>query len=241
MATSRKPLSKTTTSKQQPDKAPTFEDKFGNVGENAAPDNPSHLMPGGIGQTYTTNEPTDQPAVDDLDPEELAARGYPNPEETPQESMSSTRETGTYMEQVGSRVQGAHEALTDKLDTIGVESKNAEAIKQSMEADEVSDYGALPGAPKDGIVLGPDEPLRVDGEHNGNYVVLKKAVYRAQRRFRTKRWSFSLLFHAGQQIPVSQLRAVEQPAGTEPSSTEETKDPSTPVEDKTGNGDQEVK
>ncbi len=194
---------------------PTFEERFGTMGENAAPDNPLHLMPGATanGGNYITNDRKDDgPMVDDLEADEKAARGYPDPEITPKESMSSTRDNGSYMEQVEGRLSNAHDALTDKLDSISEKKQQEElvAAASTKNADDV-DWSALPGAPKDGIIIGPDQPLKVTGTQHGNTVVVDQNVYRAVQRFRTKRWSFNLLHYKGQQVPVQSLVKVNDP------------------------------
>lgn len=78
---------------------------------------------------------------------------------------------------------------------------------------EPSDYGALPGAPKGpSLVLGPDEPLRVDGEvsPDGTYIRLNKAVYRAKLPMGSKRWAFMLVYPMNAQIPVSIVQPINQ-------------------------------
>lgn len=66
----------------------------------------------------------------------------------------------------------------------------------------------LPGAPKDGIVLGPNENMRVDGEpsSDGTHIVLSKAVYRAFLPMGSKRWAFTLEHPNGAHIPMSVVR-----------------------------------
>lgn len=115
-----------------------------------------------------------------------------------------------------------HKALDEKLHEI----QNTAQVQHDMTQDEeeISDFGALPNAPKgEVIVLGPDEPLRVSGEVQGNVIVLDKAVYRAKRPFRSLRWTFQLMYPAGHTVPTHVARRMEEPKGTEPQSTEETK------------------
>lgn len=193
------------------------------VGENAAPDTEDHLMPspqangGGIVSDDPQDVEPEQPSET-----ELAEQGYPNPEETPDEGMSSTRQEETGMQHAERKMERAHAMMDDKLHSIGENYAAQEALL--AEGDDV-DFANLPNAPKGDnvMVLGPDEPLRVSGEENGGVIVLDKAVYRAHRPFRSLRWAFTLEFPIGAEVPVSRVRTVPVPEGTEPSSTEETK------------------
>lgn len=192
------------------------------VGENAAPDNPEHLMPGSSGSFQHSVEDKETEATDDLTPDEMERAGYPDPEQTPLEGMASTREAGPMMSQVANLVANAHKMLDDKLDSIGQQHAERERLAEESEANNV-DYQNLSNAPKgdDVLVLGPDEPLRVSGENDGTTITLDKNVYRARQPFRTKRWTFTLVYPKGMQIPASQIAKVQQPKGTEPKTTEE--------------------
>jgi hypothetical protein len=69
---------------------------------------------------------------------------------------------------------------------------------------EKVDYANLPGAPKDSIVLGPEEPLWVDAEDAGDgaNIRLNRSVHRAFRPMGSKRrWGFLLEYNKGALIP----------------------------------------
>jgi len=198
-----------------------------NVGENAAPDNPSHLMPSvqANGGGASTDDPKERDLGPDLSPTELADLGYPNPETTPDEGMKSTRQGDeTSVEAARRNVSLAHKVLDDKLDSISAEHENRKTLLEMSVAEEV-DYANLPNAPKgDVLILGPDEPLRVSGDEQGGVIVLDKPVYRARRPFRSLRWTFTLEYSAGSHLPVSKVRSVPKPINKpEESGTEETK------------------
>lgn len=65
-----------------------------------------------------------------------------------------------------------------------------------------------PGQPKDGIVLGPDDPLRVEGKVIGNEVHLTKPVYRANQPSNSHRWMFYQLYGRGAVVPKSMVETV---------------------------------
>lgn len=112
--------------------------------------------------------------------------------------------------QIQAEVDAAKDALDQKLHEKEDEAKTiAETTK---DPDQIDDYAALPSAPKDGIVLGPDEPLRVEGEEHDNFIHLTKPVYRAFRPFRTKRWQFRLEYSAHQIIPLSVVKRSQEAA-----------------------------
>jgi hypothetical protein len=197
------------------------------AGENGAPGDPSHLMPGSSGSyEQSIGEPRDDKGnIDDLSPERMAESGYPDPETTPEESQISTRNEGTATEQVEKRVDHAHRMLDEKLDSI--RTQNETAIRVRSDEEGFSDFAELPNAPKgkDVLILGPDEPLRVSGEEDGGQIILDKTIYRAVRPFRTKRWSFTLVHPKGAAIPSSQIRKVQEPVPVpEETGTPETKD-----------------
>jgi hypothetical protein len=186
------------------------------MGENGAPGTPDHLMPspqasGVVG----TVEEKDQPEVDDLTDAEKAEHGYPNPDETDEQSMSSTRKSGSVVNQTATKVETGHIALDHKLDEISAATETAKLITE----DEPSDYAKLPGAPKGAVlVLGPEDPLKVSGEQQGGVIVLDKAVWRAHRPFRSQRWAFRLEYPLGHHLPMSVVQQVPVPvdAGDEP-------------------------
>lgn len=85
-------------------------------------------------------------------------------------------------------------------------------LSDNGDVDPDTDWGSLPGAPTDGgIVLGPDEPIRIDGELDqyGTSVTLNKAVYRAHRPMGSKRWAFTLVYPKGHQIPQSMVQRMQ--------------------------------
>jgi len=72
---------------------------------------------------------------------------------------------------------------------------------------EEQDWANIPGAP-DGLVLGPNQNMSVDGEPSadGTHIVLSRAVYRAFLPMGSKRWAFVLEHPASAQIPMSIVR-----------------------------------
>lgn len=66
------------------------------------------------------------------------------------------------------------------------------------------------GAPKNGIVLGPNDPIRVRGVRVGNEVVLTVPVYRAVKPANTSRWSFVVVYHVGSRVHVKDVASVEE-------------------------------
>jgi len=220
-------LQKASPKRREDEKKSDWEEggQYASVGENAAPDTPEHVMPSpqANGGGFVSDESNkDYTPEDKLTPTELAGSGYPNPEETPAEGVNSMREGETGVEHAQRQIELAHDMFEVKLHSI---QDNA-ATRERMLADgEDVDYANLPNAPKGSnvLVLGPDEPLRVSGHENGGVIVLDKTVYRAHRPFRSLRWTFTLEYPFGAEVPVSKVRTVPVPEGKEPSSTEETK------------------
>lgn len=62
----------------------------------------------------------------------------------------------------------------------------------------------LEGVP-DGIILGPDDPLRIEAEDHGIIVIVKRDVYRMTYPRRSKRPSYILLYPRGSQVLKSTL------------------------------------
>lgn len=225
-------LQKNPTPSPKPREEPTEYEKNGAVsmGENGAPGEPSHLMPSpqANGGNLSHQEEKDLPAVDDLSEEELHDRGYPNPDQTQDSDLKSMRTNEDMVAQVQGRIEKSHKMLEEKLDSIQEQARQEEEL--ATQHDDDVDYPNLPNAPKgDVLVLGPNEPLRVSGDVQGNVILLDKAVYRAHRPFRSLRWAFTLVHQKGTVVPVSAVRgSVPQPTPTEPQGTDETKTPEAP-------------
>jgi hypothetical protein len=123
------------------------------------------------------------------------------------DSKNETSEEGTEPEKTleEKRIEGQNE-LTSQSNT------------KSLLTDpnyEVQNWAELPGAPRDGgIVLGPHENMRVEGEPDtsGTHVRLTKPVYRAFKPMGSKRWAFTLEHPEGAVLPMSMVR----PIPTEP-------------------------
>lgn len=94
-------------------------------------------------------------------------------------------------------------------------SRNPDDFSASMLTEsepEVVDYASLPNAPKDSVILGPNERLVVDGEmsSDGTHIKLSKAVHRAFLPMGSKRWAFMLEYPAGAEIPASMVVAADR-------------------------------
>lgn len=57
----------------------------------------------------------------------------------------------------------------------------------------------------DGLILGPNEPIRVEGDDMGTFVVVKQDTYRETYPLRSKRPSYVLVYTKGTQILKSRL------------------------------------
>ena len=77
---------------------------------------------------------------------------------------------------------------------------------------DVQDWAGLPNAPKHGIVLGPGEPLRVDGtaSADGTHITLTKPVFRAYLPMGSKRWAFGLEYQVGATLAMSIVQPVNR-------------------------------
>ena len=57
----------------------------------------------------------------------------------------------------------------------------------------------------DGLILGPNEPLRVEGDDNGVSIVVRRDIYREVYPLRAKRPSYVLMYAKGTEILKSRL------------------------------------
>jgi hypothetical protein len=57
----------------------------------------------------------------------------------------------------------------------------------------------------DGLILGPNEPLRIEGEDMGNVVIVKRDIYRQVFPRRSTRPSYVLVYPRGAQVLKSTL------------------------------------
>lgn len=57
----------------------------------------------------------------------------------------------------------------------------------------------------DGIILGPNDPLKIEAEDHGNVVIVKRDVYRETYPRRATRPSYILLYPRGSQVLKSTL------------------------------------
>jgi hypothetical protein len=64
--------------------------------------------------------------------------------------------------------------------------------------------GPVVGVP-DGLILGPNEPLRIEGEDMGNVVIVKQDIYRQVFPRRSTRPSYVLVYPRGAQVLKSTL------------------------------------
>lgn len=69
-----------------------------------------------------------------------------------------------------------------------------------------------PGAPRDGIIIGPGELLNIEGIVRNNMVTVTKTVYRALKQVNSHRWQFFLLHHLNAQVPVKNVNKVIEPS-----------------------------
>lgn len=83
--------------------------------------------------------------------------------------------------------------------------------KEIQEDKTDKSYMDAPGAPKDGLILGPGEPLKVDGDDAGDNVNirLRCAVYRAFKPMGSKRWGYTLEYPKGHLIPKTIIESVD--------------------------------
>lgn len=73
-------------------------------------------------------------------------------------------------------------------------------------------YGSPPQGEPEGIILDQNEPLRLEGEEVGGFLVLKEAHYRKVVPFRSKRPTYILLYAAGTQIPMGSVQRINEAA-----------------------------
>ena len=59
-----------------------------------------------------------------------------------------------------------------------------------------------------GLILQADEPVRIEADDHGNYVVVKRDVYREVYPVNSKRPSYFLLYSKGSQVLKSTLQAL---------------------------------
>lgn len=57
----------------------------------------------------------------------------------------------------------------------------------------------------DGIILGPKEPIRIEGDDNGTSIIVKTDIYRETYPPRAKRPSYVLVYAKGTEILKSRL------------------------------------
>lgn len=168
-------------------------------------------------QPQPDSEPkvTEEPTVEEIQADPELADGD---EDTEPEDDNNTEE-GEQDESEPEQVDGAHQLSPSKVDETKYDDPPAPLDRTAnpmvnQDADhEPTDFGSLPGAPQGNVlVLGPDEPLRVDGEPSpdGTFVRLNKAVYRAKLPMGSKRWTFLLEYPAHAQIPMSIVQPVQR-------------------------------
>lgn len=71
--------------------------------------------------------------------------------------------------------------------------------------------GRPPGAPRDGRILFPGDPVSFDGEDRGSYMVVTEPVYRQVYRENTVSPTYVLVFPRGHRIPKSMLQGKSKP------------------------------
>jgi hypothetical protein len=62
----------------------------------------------------------------------------------------------------------------------------------------------LVAVPK-GLILKQDDPITIDGLDMGQFVIVKQDIYREVYPYGSRRPSYYLLYHRGQQVPKSML------------------------------------